>query len=472
MSLKRIKELLSTTAFRLTAWYSAIFIISSSLIFLLAFYMLSNMITEQDREQINLKLKEYILTARDEGIDDLIEEIAREKENYLASGYFVRLIDNRNHTVLCFLPSRFKGLDCSAIPASSESGKGHYLTLRRHEDEDVLEILTASLPGNFTIQVGKSSTEREDLTEKFYQIFFIMLLLIAATGFFSGAFLSFKALSPLRDLIQTVRSIRAGSMDVRVPARHEKAGDELDMLARLFNEMLQRIADLVKGMKEALDYVAHDLRTPVTRLKAVVESTLQKKAGREELQNALMDCAEEAERISVMLTTLMDISEAETGVMRLDLKVQAVKPAILDTLELYEYVAEEKDFSIVVDIPEELKTAMDRNRFRQAAANIVDNAIKYGKQGGRLEIRALQEKKRILLSFSDNGSGIETEDMPHIFDRLYRGDKSRSQKGMGLGLSLVKAVVQGHGFALDVKSTPGMGTEITIIMPVVQETAG
>ncbi len=465
MCLRRIKELLSATAFRLTAWYSAIFIISSGLIFSLAFHTLSNTITEQDREQINLKLQEYISTARDEGMDDLIEEISREKEYYRASGYFVRLIDNTNRTLFCSVPRRFKDMDCSQIPLAPE-GKDHYLRIRRHEDEDVLDILTADLPQGFKIQVGKSSTQRENLIERFYQIFFITLILITVTGFVSGAFLSFKVLSPLRDLIGTVRSISAGSMDARVPVRHKKAGDELDMLARLFNEMLQRIADLVRGMKEALDYVAHDLRTPVARLKAVVESTLQKQAGREELENALMDCAEEADRISVMLTTLMDISEAETGVMRLDLRVQAIKPVILDTVELYEYVAEEEDFSIVVEIAEELETSIDRNRFRQAAANIIDNAIKYGKPGGRLEIKAFRENNRIKLTFSDNGPGISEKDMPHIFDRLYRGDKSRSRKGMGLGLSLVKAVIQGHGFDLDVKSKLGKGTEITIIMPV------
>ncbi len=462
----KIRQLASTTAFRLTAWYSAIFIISSSLIFLLALYMLSRTVTRQDRAQVSLKLREYLSVAHDAGIDGLMEEISREKEYYRAAGYFVRLLDSSGHTLFCFIPRRFKDVDCMAIPVSPARPEDPYIVIRRHEDRDVLEIQSAGLPAGYEIQVGKSSTTRLVLMEKFYQVFFMILLLTAATGLVSGAFLSFKALAPLRDLIGTVRSITGGDMEARVPVRHHEDRDELDTLARLFNRMLERIQELVRGMKESLDYAAHDLRTPVARLKAVVESTLQKDCGRTGLENALMDCAEEADRISVMLTTLMDISEAEAGVMRLDLRRQPVRPVILDAVELYEYVAEEKDFSLVVDIPDGLAAALDRNRFRQAAANIIDNAIKYGNRGGRLEITGRAKDSAAALSFRDDGAGILPQDLPRIFDRLFRGDKSRSQKGLGLGLSLVKAVMEGHGFSIEVQSTPGRGTEIRIVMPV------
>ncbi len=464
---RRIKAAFSTTAFRLAAWYSSIFILSSLALFLLAFHMVSRIVSEQDMARVKLKLDEYLATSRQEGIDDLIEEIVREKTDYRSAGFFVRLTDRKNRTLICALPRRFKEVDCSKVPSLSVGQTRGTLTLKRHEDEDVLDIMSVRLPGGYILQVGKSSTERENLLERFQNIFLAILVLVTVVGLASGTFMAFKALSPLKDLVQTIQKIRSGSMDARVKVpmgkAHEK--DELFVLARLFNEMLEQIDRLVNSMRESLDYVAHDLRTPVTRLKAIVESTLQRQENRDALENALMDCAEEAERISVILSSLMDLSEAEAGVMRLNLKRQPLAPIINDAVELYEYIAEEKDITISADISEKLVLFLDKNRFTQVAANLIDNAIKYGKRGGRVDITAREEENDVVISFSDNGIGIPSEDLPRIFDRLYRGDKSRSQKGLGLGLCMVKAVVEAHGGTIEAESVEGKGTIIRIFLP-------
>jgi len=434
--------------------------------------MLASMVTRQDREQTCLKLHEYVETARDESPGEMLEEIRRERESYRAAGYFVRVIDKNGHTLFCFMPPRFKYRNCSTIPQTYMTDLNSPLVIKRHDDEDVLEIFSDRLPDGGIIQVGKASTERINLLEKFYQIFLTMALLVTVTGIISGTFMAFKVLAPLRDLIHTVKAITAGSMEARVPVKPDSAcktpdsqNDELDTLATLFNDMLHKIDCLVKGMKESLDYVAHDLRTPVTRLKMIAESTLQRATTQGEFRDALMDCAEEAERINDILSTLMDISEAEAGSMQLDLLVQPVKPVIMDAVEIYEYVAEEKKITISVDINEDLRLPLDSNRFRQVAANLIDNAIKYGHRGGKLTITAQREHEEVLLVFSDDGSGIPQGDLPKIFDRLYRADKSRSQKGLGLGLCMVKAVVKGHGGTIDISSIQGEGTRVTISLP-------
>ena len=465
---RKIKPVVSTTAFRLAAWYSSIFILSALALFLLAFHMLSDIVAQQDRARIKLKLNEYLVTAREEGMNHLLEEIKREKKDYRSAGFFVRLADRRNHTLVCSLPRRFKDIDCSKPSSFAPDGSRNLITLKRHEDADVLEIVSTRLPDGSILQVGKSSTERENLLARFFDIFMTISVLVAVLGLAAGTFMSFKALSPLRDLIQTVQKIRAGCLDARVQVKDEKSQghDELDILARLFNEMLDKIDTLVRGMREALDYVAHDLRTPVTRLRAIAESTLQRQNTKETLEAAIMDCAEEAERISVILSSLMDLSEAEAGVMQLDLKRQPLAPVIRDAVELYEYVAEEKDILVETDIPENLALYLDKNRLGQAAANLIDNAIKYGKRGGRLDITAREDKDFVVISFSDNGAGISAGEIPRIFDRLYRGDKSRSQKGLGLGLCIVKAVAAGHGGFLEVDSTEGIGTNIRIFLPM------
>ncbi len=469
---RRIKAVVSTTAFKLAAWYSSIFILSSLALFLLAFHMLSNIMAEKDLDQLRLKLSEYLITARKEGVKDLIEEIVREKKDYRSAGFFVRLTDEKKRTLICFMPRRFKELDCSKVPSLSVDQSRGTVTLKRHEDEDLLDIMSVRLPGGYILQVGKSSTERGNLLERFQKVFLAMLGIVTVVGLASGTFMAFKALSPLRDLVQTIQKIRAGNMDARVKVPLEKTHwhDELFVLARLFNEMLERIDRLVNSMRQSLDYVAHDLRTPVMRLKAIVESTLQRQPDREAMENALMDCAEEAERISVILSSIMDVSEAEAGVMKLDLKRQPLAPIIKDAVELYEYVAEERDIAISSDIEEDMELFLDKNRFRQVAANLIDNAIKYGKRGGRVEITAEAKDNGVIISFSDNGMGISSEDLPRIFDRLYRGDKSRSQKGLGLGLCMVKAVVEAHGGTIEVESVVDKETVVRIFLPFMSET--
>jgi signal transduction histidine kinase len=283
-------------------------------------------------------------------------------------------------------------------------------------------------------------------------------------GFTGGALITFRALTPIRQLIQTVRTIiETGQMNSRVPAR--KTGDELDELVNLFNRMLEKNESLIRGMREALDNVAHDLRTPMARLRGTAELALQTPDNAEAAREALADAMEESERVLTMLNTLMDISEAETGTMKLALETINLPDLIRAVIDLYEIIAEEKKITIHANLPDELRLEADRVRIQQALANLIDNAIKYTPPGGRVEVSAGQDDQQVLIRVKDTGMGISTEDLPRIWDRLYRGDKSRSQKGLGLGLCLVKAVVEAHHGKVEVTSQPGNGSLFTIILP-------
>ncbi|MBW1732423.1 MAG: HAMP domain-containing histidine kinase [Deltaproteobacteria bacterium] len=161
----------------------------------------------------------------------------------------------------------------------------------------------------------------------------------------------------------------------------------------------------------------------------------------------------------------MDISEAETGTMKLDKKQLDLKEVVQRVLELYGYLAEEKNIQINVRIPEGLSLVADPSRLSQVLANLVDNAIKYSTDGERIEIKAYQSRGNIIINVKDTGRGISKEDLPRIWDRLYRGDQSRSQRGLGLGLSLVKAIVEAHKGTVQVESEPGKGSTFTITIP-------
>jgi signal transduction histidine kinase len=282
-------------------------------------------------------------------------------------------------------------------------------------------------------------------------------------GIVGGWFLAFRALRPIRDLVATIHSVHTGRMDSRVPPA--RTGDELDELIRLFNGMLARIESLIAGMRGALDNVAHDLKTPVTRQRAVIETALDSAPDASALREALMDCAEESERIVTMLDVLMDISEAETGTMRLGLEKVDVGAVIEDVIDLYQYVAEDKRLKIAAAVSPGLQVTADAGRLRQVLANLLDNALKYSPAGGRVGITAGLAAGEVMIQVSDTGPGIAEPDLPRIFERLYRGDRSRSQKGLGLGLSLVRAVVRAHHGRIEVRSRPGEGSVFTVYLP-------
>jgi len=176
---------------------------------------------------------------------------------------------------------------------------------------------------------------------------------------------------------------------------------------------------------------------------------------------------EEADRILTMLNTLMDISEAETGAMKLHLEEMNISGLIKDTVELYAHVADDKGVSLHTSSPNDLLLTADANRMRQVMANLMDNAVKYTPSGGRIDLEAYQRDHHAVITIKDTGVGISSEDASKIWNRLYRGDQSRSQRGLGLGLSLVKAVVQAHAGRIEVSSEPGGGSVFTLYLPTI-----
>jgi len=212
--------------------------------------------------------------------------------------------------------------------------------------------------------------------------------------------------------------------------------------------------------------VAHDLRTPMTRLRGTAEMALQSGRTVDELREALADCIEEVDRVRSLLDALMDLSEAETGAMRLRRDQVNVTELMAEAVELYSEVAEQKSIQIAVNQSAEVPPITgDRTRLIQVLANLIDNAIKYSAPGSDITTTVAPSEGGVLVTVADNGPGIEAADLSRIWERLYRGDQSRSERGLGLGLSLVRAIVEAHGGRATVESTPGHGSRFLVWLP-------
>jgi signal transduction histidine kinase len=461
MFLKNPKLLLKSSSFRLITWYTIFFILCSLAINVYAYTVISSFIHEQSRKEIEEDINDLAKLYRGEGLEALREDVFEDEEE----PFLIRLIGSNYIPIISRIPKDWSALSIQQIEKSGYPKDKEWKVLKGREGENEFEITSLRMSDGTTLQLGQNIVGRENLLRRIRKVYLIAIIPIVLFAYLGGVFIADRALNPIRQIINTLNSILAsGKIDVRVPVdQTDKMHEEL---ITLFNSMLEKIEALMNGMRNVLDNVAHDLRTPMTRLRGTAEMALQPDQKGDVLREALSDCIEESERILIMLNTLMDISEAETGAMKLYPEEMNVAPLIDDIVGLYGYTAEEKGVSVYTGFPKELYLTADRNWLRQVLANLLDNAIKYTPTGGRIDIEAFRREQEVIISVKDTGVGISQDELDKVWERLYRGDKSRSQRGLGLGLSLVNAIVGAHRGYVQVSSEPGAGSVFTVSLPV------
>jgi signal transduction histidine kinase len=397
------------------------------------------------------------------GIEALKTEIVAEKSLESNRPFLVRVAGADNTTRFLYVPPQWRQFRFRSLEGADPEEPQRFQRLPLASGHGALELDGLRLADGSWLQVGFYTADWQQLLVRYRKVFTLITAPLLVLSFLAGVLAASRALRPVKHLTDAFQTIiRTGRLNARVP--ESGRGGELDALVSLYNGMLAKIETLVAGMRGALDNVAHDLRTPLARLKATAESALQ---GPPDLRaRALESCLEETERIQTMLNTLMDISEAETGVMRLARQRVRLAGLIDDLCDLYGYVASERGVSLEASVPPELEVDADVNRLRQVIANLLDNAVKYTPRGGRVTIEASRTATQALVRVRDTGAGIPPSELPHIWERLYRGDRSRSTPGLGLGLSLVRAIVEAHGGEVSVSSRPEEGSEFQVSLPL------
>jgi signal transduction histidine kinase len=460
---KRLKAFARTLSFRLNLWYAVVFVVSSALVFALLYYLLGAAIDRKDREVIEARLGEYVAVYENGGVPALQAWITRVDEARKQRTFFVRVATRERVDVLLVVPQDWLPEDVAHLDVRGEAHPRTWLRVPRDEEVD-FTVASTFLRGGTFFQVGRSSESRERLLRRFREAFAVVLAPVLLLGFLGGALLTRRFTRPIRHLGEAVRAIiDTGKMTVRVPTR--RADDELEDLIVLFNRMLDGNEGLFRALRESLDNVAHDLRTPLSRLRASVEDALTHSPAAGPARGVLADALEETERVETIIRTLMDVAQAEAGVMRLRFQPTDLGTLVDAGLELYADVAAEKEIVVEKQFHEPLVVPADAPRIRQVFANLLDNALKYTPRGGRVAISASSTADEAVVCFGDNGPGIAPEDLSRIWDRLYRGDKSRAEHGLGLGLSLVKAIVEAHGGRAEVVCPPGGGAIFCVRLP-------
>lgn len=463
-----LPNLFRTTAFKLTLAYLVIFALFATFLLGYVAFNARNLLDDQIRSTIDAEITGLAEQHRIGGIRRLVTIIERRSTEPGASLYLVTtpLGDRLAGNVQALPPGVLDRPGESEIPYSRSA------TVDSDERPHRAIVRVYVLQAGFRLMVGRDVEERERLRAVIRRAGGWSIALVFVLGCFAGWYVTRRVLRRVDGMSATAQSIMNGDLKDRLTVAG--TGDELDRLALNLNAMLDRIGELMSGMQQVSDNIAHDLKTPLTRLRNRAEAALRASSQPDELRTALDGTIEEADGLIRVFNALLMIARLEAGQVKESLAPVDLSEVVAGISELYEPLAEEAGARLTVDATPGLSMTGNRELIGQALANLVDNAIKYAKgagEGGKITLSAKRIDNAMVLVVADNGPGIPEADRTRVMERFVRLDESRSQPGFGLGLSLASAVAKLHGGTLRLEdNAPGLKAVLTL--PVATEASG
>jgi heavy metal sensor kinase len=461
---KKGSSFLQTTTFRLTLWYLVVFSALSVAVFLIVYFSLALRLQAQTDQEILDKSKEFAALYRDHGVPALQAEFSREAASQGTRQVFFRLLSGEGKVLAASDLSRWAGLATRPVRGAGARRQGpSYRTLAVAGHRHKVRLLSMPAGDNGVIEIGTSLLGTEIILERYRETFGIALAVMLVCGGLFGFLLARKAMAGVQRVTDTATRIGRHDLGRRVPPAHE--GREINALANAFNAMLERIESLLNELQQITDNVAHELRTPITRIRGMAETTLQTGQRIDEFREMAATVIDGCDDLMEMVGTMLEIAKADSGVAELDIAAFDFCGIVAEAVDLFTPMAEDKGVAIQWGNPSRpAPVSGDHKRLQRVVANLLDNAVKYTPAGGTVSLTVQADAAGVQVKITDTGPGIDKTDLPHIFERFYRGDKSRSTAGSGLGLSLARAIVRAHGGDLTVESSV-RGTACHILLP-------
>ncbi len=448
------RRLFNTSAMRIALRYAAVYA-ALMVLGLGSLYWASNQyIDEQISTGLKQKMADLLRIDREQGRDKLIQTLKTQSR-----------INKQSRPLLLLLNAKHKKMagDLEAWPPELDVTdqvinvwiEDSLITAISNGQDAYWPMIAETLPDGSRLLLAQSLKQAEELQEVILYSILGIFLLSVGLALTMGWFIGRKLLGRIDNITLTANAITSGDLSQRVPISTQN--DEFDELAKYLNGMLNRIEQLLTGMRQVTDNIAHDLRKPLSRLRNRLEVTLLKQREAREYQQVLTETINDADELIITFNALLEIAQTEAESFRGEWKLVDLSELLEQLGKLYLELAESKGQQLTIAIQNGLKITGNRHLLAQTFSNLLDNAIKYTDTKGQIVLEATRQQEGIVIKISDNGSGIPVNMHILVLERFFRLDSARSTPGNGLGLSLVKAVMDLHSATLDFEGNhPGL----------------
>ena len=455
----------TTLASRLTLWYTSTFVVFLLAAFVVFYMAMVSILDTRVDEDLEEDIEEFAELFEDAGLARVKSEIGREVMSGDQDDVFLILLNNAGQAFFASDLSHWRNLepDAEAFQRAATTDDIILRTVEVEGQEYATRIVYGRIGPEVVLQIGETVEASKEMLEVLFAVFAVVFLLAVPIASLVGWAMARKAVRGIEEVSETAAHIEGGHLDQRVTVT--APGDEIQRLADTFNAMLDRIRDLITEMREMTDNIAHDMRSPLARIRAISEVAVGSTATNHAHKKAAATTIEECDRLLQMINATLDVAEAEAGTAAADVQTVDMSELASDACELFEPVAEERGIELTTVLDAGCSIRGNVQSLQRMLANLLDNALKYTPAKGRVGINLGCADGCIKVAVADTGIGIPKSDHSRIFERFYRCDQSRSETGCGMGLSFSQAVARAHGGDISVTSEPGKGTTFTITFP-------
>ena len=338
-------------------------------------------------------------------------------------------------------------------------GEERYVNL--NTPAGAFRVITETLYDGTTVRIGYTLRQTRENLEEFALLFWVVTAIILLPGMICGWLIARGFVSGIRRVSDAAARIAEGDFSQRVEQKND--GAEIDDLVSVFNAMTANTEHLLTELRDVTDNVAHDLRTPLTRIRTIAEITISGPQDLASYRDAIIDIAEDSSGMIAMINSMLEITRIENNFEALKTSTVSLSAQLRQAYEIFSMQAEEKNLEFTLSLPDhDVMIDADKLKLQRVISNLLDNAVKFTPENGRVALSLTEEPDALVMRVADSGVGISDADKKHIFERFFRADESRTKPGNGLGLSMVHAIVLAHGASIAVSDTEGGGTTFTI----------